>query len=52
MTKDGLCWPKVLAYDQWHERMLGQLAHYRSIFSSIKMEMECTKVIQHVGVGI
>jgi hypothetical protein len=52
MNKGGLCWSKVAAYDQWHERMIGRLAHRKSIFSYNKMEQDCTKQIQHGGIGI
>jgi hypothetical protein len=52
MTEVGPCWNKVSAYDQWQEQSIGQLAHYKSVFSYNKTELNLTETIQHGGVSV
>ena len=52
MTEVGLCWSKLSAYDQWHERTMGRLAQHKSVFRYNTTELHQTTAIQHGGVGV
>jgi hypothetical protein len=48
----GLCWRKLLASDQWEERIFGKLHDSTSIFAYNTTEPELEDKIQYGGVGI
>ena len=51
-TETGLYWPKVLEYDQWHERLQEDPKKFRYQLSYNKNEKEYTEANQQGGTAI